>query len=71
MGNLRRKQHILTPRQSERNLGAVEITQSQLGPRKSSRFQIGGFGKTLLCHSFLKICIHLVITQGACGGAVG
>ena len=63
LGNLRRKQHILTPRQSERNLGAVEVAQSQLGPRKSSRFQIGGFGKLLLHHSVLKVCIHLVIMQ--------
>jgi hypothetical protein len=63
LGNLRRKQHILTPRQSERNLGPVEVAQSQLGPRKSSRFQIGRFGKPLLHRSVLKICIHLIITQ--------
>ena len=63
LGNLRRKQHILTPRQSERNLGAVEVTQSSLGPPKSSRFQIGGFGKPLLYHSVLEICVHLVIPQ--------
>ncbi|XP_069694360.1 protein unc-80 homolog isoform X2 [Periplaneta americana] len=42
LGNLRRKHHILTPRQSERNLGVVELVQSSVKSRKSSRFQIGG-----------------------------
>ncbi|KAL0104477.1 hypothetical protein PUN28_017301 [Cardiocondyla obscurior] len=39
LGNLRKKHHVLTPRQSERNLG---IGEPSLGPRKSTRFQIGG-----------------------------
>ncbi|EFN65650.1 Uncharacterized protein KIAA1843 [Camponotus floridanus] len=42
LGNLRKKHHVLTPRQSERNLC---IGESFLGPgkmRKSTRFQIGG-----------------------------
>ncbi|EFN85740.1 Uncharacterized protein KIAA1843 [Harpegnathos saltator] len=42
LGNLRKKHHVLTPRQSERNLG---IGETSLGPgkmRKSTRFQIGG-----------------------------
>ncbi|XP_029661672.1 protein unc-80 homolog [Formica exsecta] len=42
LGNLRKKHHVLTPRQSERNLG---IGEPYLGPgkmRKSTRFQIGG-----------------------------
>ncbi|XP_072743186.1 protein unc-80 homolog isoform X2 [Anoplolepis gracilipes] len=42
LGNLRKKHHVLTPRQSERNLG---VGESFLGPgkmRKSTRFQIGG-----------------------------
>lgn len=43
LGNLRKK-HVLTPRQSERNLGV----EPYLGPgkmRKSTRFQIGGIGE--------------------------
>lgn len=55
LGNMRRKHHILTPRQSERNLGAVEIVQSSLKSRKSSRFQIGGFGKSLLLYYTLEV----------------
>ncbi|XP_021940294.1 protein unc-80 homolog isoform X4 [Zootermopsis nevadensis] len=43
LGNLRKKHHILTPRQSERNLGTVELPHSSSKSRKSSRFQIGGF----------------------------
>ncbi|XP_032667265.1 protein unc-80 homolog isoform X5 [Odontomachus brunneus] len=42
LGNLRKKHHVLTPRQSERNLG---VGEPSLGPgkmRKSTRFQIGG-----------------------------
>lgn len=45
LGNLRKKHHVLTPRQSERNLG---IGEPYLGPgkmRKSTRFQIGGIGE--------------------------
>lgn len=42
LGNLRKKHHQLTPRQSERNLG---IGEPSLGPRKSTRFQIGGIGE--------------------------
>lgn len=59
LGNVRRKHHILTPRQSERNLGAVEIAQSSLKSRKSSRFQIGGFGKPLLLYYILESGIYL------------
>ncbi|XP_018375379.1 PREDICTED: protein unc-80 homolog isoform X1 [Trachymyrmex cornetzi] len=40
LGNLRKKHHVLTPRQSERNLGI--LGEPSLGPRKSTRFQIGG-----------------------------
>ncbi|XP_066993860.2 protein unc-80 homolog [Anabrus simplex] len=43
LGNLRRKHHILTPRQSERNLGVTEPTASAIKSRtKGSRFPIGG-----------------------------
>lgn len=59
LGNMRRKHHILTPRQSERNLGTVEIAQSSLKSRKSSRFQIGGFGKPLLLYYILESSIYL------------
>jgi hypothetical protein len=48
LGNMRRKHHILTPRQSERNLGIVEMAQSSVKSHKSSRFQIGGLGKPFL-----------------------
>ncbi|XP_076677709.1 unc80, NALCN channel complex subunit isoform X4 [Andrena cerasifolii] len=40
MGNLRKKHHILTPRQSERNLGIDSLGSGKI--RKSTRFQIGG-----------------------------
>jgi hypothetical protein len=59
LGNMRRKHHILTPRQSERNLGTVEIAQSSLKSRKFSRFQIGGFGKPLLLYYTLENSIYL------------
>ncbi|XP_011346095.1 protein unc-80 homolog isoform X3 [Ooceraea biroi] len=43
LGNLRKKHHVLTPRQSERNLG---VGEPSMGPgkmgQKSTRFQIGG-----------------------------
>nr|XP_033339451.1 protein unc-80 homolog isoform X5 [Megalopta genalis] len=39
--NLRKKHYILTPRQSERNLG-IESLSSGKGRLKSTRFQIGG-----------------------------
>nr|CAD7425389.1 unnamed protein product [Timema monikensis] len=43
LGNLRKKQYILTPRQSERNLGVMEPGSSSFDKsRKTSRFQIGG-----------------------------
>ncbi|GLG97294.1 Protein unc-80 homolog [Gryllus bimaculatus] len=43
LGNLRRKQHILTPRQSERNLGVGEpMPSTSKGKGKGSRFPIGG-----------------------------
>ncbi|XP_031838288.1 unc80, NALCN channel complex subunit isoform X6 [Nomia melanderi] len=38
--NLRKKQYILTPRQSERNLGIESLGSGKV--RKSTRFQIGG-----------------------------
>ncbi|XP_015178627.1 PREDICTED: protein unc-80 homolog isoform X2 [Polistes dominula] len=41
LGNLRKKHHVLTPRQSERNLGIGEVYLSGK-MRKSTRFQIGG-----------------------------
>ncbi|XP_026299993.1 protein unc-80 homolog isoform X4 [Apis mellifera] len=40
LGNLRKKHHILTPRQSERNLGIEPMSSGKI--RKSTRFQIGG-----------------------------
>ncbi|XP_034179249.1 unc80, NALCN channel complex subunit isoform X3 [Osmia lignaria lignaria] len=40
LGNLRKKHHILTPRQSERNLGIESLNSGKI--RKSTRFQIGG-----------------------------
>ncbi|XP_043793963.1 protein unc-80 homolog isoform X2 [Apis laboriosa] len=40
LGNLRKKHHILTPRQSERNLGIEAMSSGKI--RKSTRFQIGG-----------------------------
>ncbi|XP_076183174.1 unc80, NALCN channel complex subunit isoform X2 [Ptiloglossa arizonensis] len=40
LGNLRKKHHILTPRQSERNLGIESLGSGKI--RKSTRFQIGG-----------------------------
>ncbi|CAL7937444.1 unnamed protein product [Xylocopa violacea] len=40
LGNLRKKHHILTPRQSERNLGIEMLSSGKT--RKSTRFQIGG-----------------------------
>ncbi|CAK9824157.1 Protein unc-80 homolog [Anthophora retusa] len=40
LGNLRKKHHILTPRQSERNLGIEALSSGKI--RKSTRFQIGG-----------------------------
>ncbi|XP_035727928.1 protein unc-80 homolog isoform X9 [Vespa mandarinia] len=42
LGNLRKKQHVLTPRQSERNLGIGESCLGSGKIRKSTRFQIGG-----------------------------
>ncbi|XP_067205239.1 protein unc-80 homolog isoform X2 [Linepithema humile] len=44
LGNLRKKHHVLTPRQSERNLGIGEssLGSGKIGMRKSTRFQIGG-----------------------------
>lgn len=42
LGNLRKKHHILTPRQSERNLG-IDLSSGKI--RKSTRFQIGGIGR--------------------------
>ncbi|KAG7191052.1 hypothetical protein KM043_007098 [Ampulex compressa] len=42
LGNLRKKHHVLTPRQSERNLGIGESTLGSGKIRKSTRFQIGG-----------------------------
>lgn len=48
IGNIRRKHHILTPRQSERNLGISEPVPSSSKPQpKQSRFQIGGLGMCL------------------------
>ncbi|XP_046742007.1 protein unc-80 homolog isoform X8 [Diprion similis] len=41
-GNLRKKHHILTPRQSERNLGIAESCMGSAKSRKLKRFQIGG-----------------------------
>ncbi|XP_014469276.1 PREDICTED: protein unc-80 homolog isoform X4 [Dinoponera quadriceps] len=40
--NLRKKHHVLTPRQSERNLGVGEPSMGSGKMRKSTRFQIGG-----------------------------
>ncbi|XP_053975913.1 protein unc-80 homolog [Hylaeus volcanicus] len=40
LGNIRKKHHILTPRQSERNLGIESLGSGKI--RKSTRFQIGG-----------------------------
>jgi len=45
LGNLRKKHHVLTPRQSERNLGIGELSMAPGKMRKSTRFQIGGIGK--------------------------
>jgi hypothetical protein len=47
LGNLRKKHHVLTPRQSERNLGIGEssLGSGKIGMRKSTRFQIGGIGE--------------------------
>ncbi|KAK2588606.1 hypothetical protein KPH14_006375 [Odynerus spinipes] len=42
LGNLRKKHHVLTPRQSERNLGIGESCLGAGKMRKSTRFQIGG-----------------------------
>jgi len=45
LGNLRKKHHVLTPRQSERNLGIGELSMAPGKMRKSTRFQIGGIGE--------------------------
>ncbi|KAK0161490.1 hypothetical protein PV327_009955 [Microctonus hyperodae] len=42
LGNLRKKHHMLTPRQSERNLGIAESSFGGGKSRKTTRFQIGG-----------------------------
>ncbi|XP_049834730.1 protein unc-80 homolog isoform X4 [Schistocerca gregaria] len=42
LGNLRRRQHILTPRQSERNLGISESSPATSKPQTKQKFQIGG-----------------------------
>lgn len=44
LGNIRKKHHMLTPRQSERNLGIGEASMSLGKAPKSTRFQIGGIG---------------------------
>lgn len=53
LGNLRKKHHILTPRQSERNLGIEAMSSGKI--RKSTRFQIGGIGiyiKLYICNTY-------------------
>lgn len=45
LGNLRKKHHVLTPRQSERNLGISELSLGPGKTRKLTRFQIGGIGE--------------------------
>ncbi|XP_066582663.1 protein unc-80 homolog [Prorops nasuta] len=42
LGNIRKKHHVLTPRQSERNLGISEPCFGGGKTRKATRFQIGG-----------------------------
>lgn len=48
LGNLRKKHHILTPRQSERNLGIEPMSSGKI--RKSTRFQIRGIGIYVYIH---------------------
>lgn len=47
LGNLRKKHHMLTPRQSERNLGISDPSLGGTKSRKATRFQIGGIGNVL------------------------
>lgn len=49
LSNLRKKHHhVLTPRQSERNLGLSDPAHSYPHKTSSSRFQIGGLGNFLV-----------------------
>lgn len=65
LGNLRgKKHHVLTPRQSERNLG---IGEPSLGSRKSTRFQIGGIGERQKLHVSFTVHrepLYLIISIG-------